>query len=73
MASQMNRLILAEIADVRVQLLSEQDLNLKIRQDCVASLASQLCKDDDETVDNIPAKNARRDAPGLRETLSAKT
>ena len=73
MASQINGLILAEIADVPVQLLSEQDLNLKIRQDLVAALAAQQCTADDEALDNRPAKKARRDAQSLREHLSEKT
>ena len=72
MAAQMKGLILAEIADMPVQLLSERDLNMKIRQDLVDSLASQHCEDD-QSLDNRPAKKARRDPQSLRELLSEKT
>ena len=38
LAAQVNRLVLAEIAQVLVELLAEQDLNLGVRRDLVASL-----------------------------------
>ena len=60
LAAQANRLILAEIADVPVQLYTDEDLKLQVRQDLVATLEHQLCGPDDCDSETRPAKKAKR-------------
>ena len=51
--SKKNRLLLAEIADVPVQLHSDEALNLGVRQDLIATLENVHCGPQvDETQDN---------------------
>ena len=43
LAAQASMLILSEIAEVPVRRIPEQDLNLQIREDLIASLEQQHC------------------------------
>ena len=57
LAAQTNRLLLAEIADVPVQLQSAEALNLSVTQDLIATLENLHCGPQvHETQDNTPAK-----------------
>ena len=57
LAAQTNRLLLAEIADVPVQLQSAEALNLSVTQDLIATLENLHCGPHvHETQDNTPAK-----------------
>ena len=74
LAAQMNRLILAEIADVPVKSFTEASLNLKVRQDLVTSLEHQHCgPEGDESEDMRPRKKLRRDASSLATNQKGKT
>ena len=73
MAAQANRLVLAEIADVPVGLISPVDANLQVRQELVAILHRQLCgPSDDEKEPARPAK-FRRTKEAIAETMATKT
>ena len=56
LAGQVSRLILAEIAEVPVALLSDAELNIQVRQDLVNSLGGPLCDLSDSEDDKRPAK-----------------
>jgi hypothetical protein len=57
LAAQTNRLLLAEIADVPVQLHSDEALNLSVRQDLIATLENLHCGPQvDETQDQLMQK-----------------
>ena len=57
LAAQTNRLLLAEIADVPVQLQSAEALSLSVTQDLIATLENLHCGPHvHETQDNTPAK-----------------
>jgi len=74
LAAQTNRLLLAEIADVPVQLQSDEALNLSVRQDLIATLENLHCGPQvDETQDNRPAKKLKRDSQSVLEGIYAKT
>ena len=74
MAAQANRLVLAEIADVPVQLYSDEELAIKVRQDLIASLEQQHCSPElEEPDESRPAKKFRRDAQSLEEHMKTKT
>ena len=65
MAAQAHRLILAEVADVPVGLLSSDEVALKVRQELVGTLHRQLCGSSDiEDPEDIarPAKRSRTKA-----------
>ena len=51
LAAQASRLILSEIAEVPVRLIPEQDLNLQIRENLIASLEQQHCAPDEAEAD----------------------
>ena len=70
LAAQTNRLLLAEIADVPVQLHSDEALNLSVRQDLIATLENLHCGPQvDETQDNRPAKKLKRDFQSVLEGI----
>ena len=72
LAAQTNRLLLAEIADVHVQLHSDEALNLSVRHDLIATLEKLHCGPQvDETQDNRRAKKLRRDAQSVLESWRA--
>jgi len=74
LAAQTNRLLLAEIADVPVQLHSYEALSLGVRQDLIATLENLHCGPQvDETQDNRPAKQSRRDSQSVLDGIYAKT
>jgi hypothetical protein len=67
-------LLLAEIADVPVQLYSDEALNLSVRQDVIATLENLHCGPEvDETKDNRRATRLRRDSQSVLEGIYAKT
>ena len=72
LAGQVSRLILAEIAEVPVDLLSDAELNIQVRQDLVNSLAAPLCDPADSEDDKRPTKRSRTRA-AIDETMKAKT
>ena len=74
LAAQTNRLLLAEIADVPVQLQSAEALNLSVTQDLIATLENLHCGPQvHETLDHAPAKKKRRDSQSVLEGMHAKT
>ena len=74
LAAQANRMILAEISEVPVKLFPEQDINLNLRKDLIASLEQQHCGPEvDDTTDRRPLKKQRKDTLSLNESLTAKT
>ena len=75
LAAQANRMILAEISEVPVKLIPEQEINLEIRKDLVASLEKQHCgpEVDDDTTDSRPLKKFRKDTLTISENMSTKT
>ena len=72
LAAQASRMVLAEIAEVPVQLYTEAQMNQKIKQDLIASLAREHCDPEPES-DDRPAKKMRRDAQSKQEAMRAKT
>ena len=61
LAAQTNRLLLAEIADVPVQLQSAEALSLSVTQDLIATLENLHCGPQvHETQDNTPAKKREK-------------
>jgi hypothetical protein len=72
LAAQVKRLILAEIAEVPVNLFSEPDLALKVRQDLIESLDHQLCGSSEILEDERPTKRSRT-TKAIEETMKGKT
>ena len=70
-------MILTEIAEVDVKLLSEQKVNLDIRRDLIASLEQTHCGPEDQEGDNDsesrPSKKARKSASAEQENLASLT
>ena len=74
LAAQVNRMILAEIADVPVKLYSESELNLKVKRDLVRSLEQVECPPKpEEALQEAPAKKRKRDALSRTSFLADKT
>ena len=76
MAAQANRKILAEISQVPVKMCAEQDMNMNIRRDLIASLEERHCvgePDAQEDIDSRPLKNMRRDLSSRQENLTTWT
>jgi hypothetical protein len=74
LAAQANRMILSEISEVPVRLFQEQDINLEIRKDLIASLEQQHCgPEEDDTTESRPLKKQRKDTMSLDENMTAKT
>jgi hypothetical protein len=74
LAAHANRLILAKIADVPVQQYSDEEVQVKVRQDLIASLELQHCGPElDETEDSRPAKKLRRDLESVEGHMKTKT
>ena len=73
-AKQVNRKVLAEIAEVPVPMLSEASLNLGAKQDLVALLERVHCKPDDEGLehDEQPRPKRRRTQEALKDMSCAK-
>ena len=75
LAAQINRLILAEIADVPVPLISEPNLSLQVRQDLITCLEHEHCGTelDDHAAEQTAPKKARKDQESIAETMKNKT
>ena len=75
LAAQANRLILREIADVPVCLLSTADLTTRVRQDLVAALHQQSCGSSGVADLEAPARPAKksRTRSARDETMGVKT
>jgi hypothetical protein len=75
LAAQANRMIIAEIAEVPVKLFSEQEVNLGIRRDLIASLEQQHCGCDveEDITENRPCKKLRKYTSSKQEMLGSLT
>ena len=75
LAAQVNRMILAEIAELPVPLLTDQEMISGMKRDLAGSLEQQHCKPDAEEniVGHQPAKKARRDQQSIDELMGVKT
>ena len=62
-----NRLILAEIAEVPVQLLSDVGLNVRVNQDLVISLETRYCPSQDHADEDEPAPKRVKVDKGSRD------
>ena len=70
MAVQANRMILAEMAEVPVELLPEPEFNLLVKRDLISSLEQQQCGHDcDQEITTSPLKKQRRNAESVVQTL----
>ena len=73
LATQASRLILEEVAQVRVALLSPDDLAIKVRQDLVETLHRQQCEPSGaDDPGEKPAKRGRT-KEAIERTLATKT
>ena len=73
LATQASRLILQEVAQVHVDLLSPDDLAIKVRQDLVDSLHRQQCEPSEAAgPDEKPAKRSRT-TEAIERTIATKT
>jgi hypothetical protein len=74
-AAQADRMILAEIAEVPVKLFSEQEVNLGIRRDLIASLEQQHCgcEVEEDITENKPCKKLRKDTSSKQDMLGSLT
>eukprot|EP00959_Pyramimonas_sp_CCMP1952_P351166 7356593-Pyramimonas_sp.AAC.1 len=71
---QISRLIIAEVAQLPVTLLTEQEVALGTQQDIAASLVEQHCQPEEaQGVEDRPRKLARRDAQSIRGGMDDKT
>ena len=70
MAAQAMRLILADVAEVPVGVISAEEMASKVRQDLVDILDKQLNENDEEA---RPAKRLRRTSEAIAETMRTKT
>ena len=76
MAEQVGKLLLAEVADLparAAQVLSEQDLAQRMKQDIVALLEQLYCEEEETEADDRPAPKKRRGAEDLKEMMKHKT
>ena len=74
LATQINRKILAEVADLPVPLISQQDLGVRVKADLAATLERLHCPQEDLEEDSSrPAKRLRKNADDVNEMLKAKT
>ena len=69
MAVQANRMILAEMAEVPVELLPEPEFNLLVKRDLISSLEQQQCGQEITTEEQRPSKKQRRNAESVVQTL----
>ena len=75
LAMQVNRRILAKVADLDVPLLPDADVSLGVKKDCVATLEQLHCEPlEDEAPENSrPAKRMRKDKGGMQGRTTALT
>ena len=74
LATQVSREILAEVAEVPVQLCSEQDLALEVRRNLIGLLEKTLCDpEEDEDLDQEPLRKKQRSLQARKEQLQSKT
>ena len=73
LAAQANRLILAEIAEVPVQLQSDAELNLRVRQDLIQFLEHQHCPPDPDDQEARPSKKLKRASESIDDLMKDKT
>ena len=72
MATQVSRLILAEISETPVKLLSENDLSLQIKRDLIASLEREHCGPAEDSIEpeDPPCKKHKRDDKSVKEHMA---
>ena len=74
LGTQLSRLILSEIAEVPVTLLSPDAVLLGLKQDLVSSLSQRHCRRSCEPTEDItPVKKARRDEHSRHDMVRTKT
>ena len=74
LGTQLSRLILSEVAEVPVTLLSPEAVLLGLKQDLVSSLSQRHCRRSCEPTEDItPVKKARRCEHSRQEMIRAKT
>ena len=75
LAAQVNRLILAEITELPVPLLTAEQMSLGVKTDLVASLEQLHCKPELEEPgdEGPPAKKFRRNSQSIAENMASKT
>jgi len=76
LATQVSRLVLAQISEVPVTLMSDKDLHAAIKQDLMNSLAAQHCPPEEEDLNASPSKRRRmnnKQTQGWKENMAAKT
>ena len=76
LATQVSRLVLAEISEVPVTLMSDRDLHAAIKQDLVNSLAAKHCPPEELDLNASPSKRRRmndKQTQGWKESIAAKT
>ena len=73
--TQINRQILAEVSELPVPLMSDQELRLQIKKDLVETLEKLHCqRDDDEDLGGErPTKKMKRDPQSIKDLMVAKT
>ena len=73
LAAQANRMILSEIADVPVPLLSDQDLAQAVRQDLVEALEQRFCPETEDEKEPGPALKKSRTSSARSDMMEQKT